>query len=171
MKGFLIAIATLLARLIAPFIVPIALLFRVPFFFSIKGADGKVDAAYRAYRLPNWAKWFDTPDMSYPGDLGIKSMSKIQHTYGDFAAAWVWLSFRNVFFGFAWQFGKEANNYMAHLSPVERYVAGVQERTYRGLGLEVFTGWAVYRDWYGVKSATGFWAVPRFSIRIAKNND
>jgi len=154
-------------RLLAPFLVPFALIFMVPVEDKINPYKQRV---VKRYRLPKWASWLDTPDQTLPGGLYEGAMLSIYRRYGNFITAWVWLGFRNTGFGYAWKTGKPASNYFALLTDKEKIDQGLWQKERKIGFLKLLTGWSIYRDWYSVKTKNGFWAVPRFSIRLAKQD-
>ena len=162
MKALLITLITFAMRFVVPFIMPLMLLFAVK-------VDDDVNPykqpSIQRYRLPKCFAWFDTPDQTLPGGLYEHTVKDVYDKWGWFICSWYWLAIRNVMFGFAWQFGKIAGNYYAVMTEREREFWGVSQRIYRGLGLQLILGGAVYRDWYYTKTKQGFWAVPRISLR------
>lgn len=154
-------------RLLAPFLVPIALIFAVPVDDNVNPYGQKI---VKRSKLPKWASWLDTPDQTLPGGLYEPAILDIYEGHGDFITSWVWLGFRNTGFGYAWKSGKPATNYFALLTEQQRIEQGLWQKERKIGFLKLLTGWSVYRDWYSVSTNDGFWAIPRFSIRLASQD-
>jgi|GEM_PF-1248929 len=148
-----LALVNLVMHFLAPFLVPIALL------FARQTVSGR-------YALPWMFSWLETPDEFLPGDRNISIVNDIYEKWGWFICSWYWLGFRNVAFGISWQFGKPATNYLAVLTEEEQKAQGVFEHRYKIGFIELLVGYAIYKDWYSARAAFGFWAVPRITVRF-----
>jgi len=155
LKVILLALINLSAFFFAWFFVAIGLLR-----LMIANPCGNFD------RLPYWLAWFDTPDQLLPGDLiGEPAVKKWYDDYGWFYCAWRWLSFRNVFFGFNWMFGKPCSGYIKSMSEEQKKADGIFYYEYPFWKLKLIVGYATYFDVHSWCTDKGFWAVPKISLR------
>ena len=154
----LLHILQIFFRLIAPFFVPIALLFA-------KKTDerNKTWAPHRddefpekMRRLPRSLKFLETPDdQLIPSGLYEDTVLNIYKKYGWFISQWYWLGFRNVGHGFFYKYG-----YNTDQEPTSNLV-----KTKDFGPFQIRYGHKILRDWYGVFGGE-YYAMPRFTIRF-----
>lgn len=144
----------ILWRIAAPLLIPFMLLtarkIEVP-----DQPDWKHPEIQR-YELWHWFRFAETPDEYLPGGTYEPTHYRIYRYLGRWVASWWWLAIRNVGHGIIWNAGWPVRS----PAPTE-YV--------RQWGpLIIFTGTKVATDWYGkYTDKNGFWAMPRFSVRLA----
>ena len=152
-----------LYRLVAPFLVPIALLFA-----SKTKERNKTWAPYRdaefpvnMRRLPYVFKWMETPDdQLIPSGLYEDTVLSIYKRFGWFVSQWYWLGLRNVGHGIFYPFGFDISDW--DTAKIEAL-----KKTKTVGPFEIRFGHKILNDWYGVYGGT-MYAMPRFTIRIKK---
>jgi hypothetical protein len=156
---------TFLWRLVAPIVVPAFLL------FAKKTAIATTHYAQpqvQRYLLPKFLQWAETPDEHLPGGLYEPTVLKIYQRFGWFVCSWYWLALRNVGSGIVWNDGKEVPAKIRDMSAEDQAKFGVHEKRTLLWRLAILTGWEVTRDWHSTKTDQGFWATPRFTVRLLK---
>ncbi len=131
------------------------------------------DPSIQRYELPKWLKWMETPDELLPGGMYEPTVEKIYKKLGWFLCSWYWIGFRNIGHGITWSCGKEVPRPMTFMSHDELEQYGLFERSKVVLGLRFVWGWKAVADHYNLKVKTvgARWAVPRFTIRLANQDE
>lgn len=154
-------------RFVAPFIVPIALIFaKKTSVITTHYAQPPI----QRYKLPSWLFFMETPDELLPGGLYEPKIKKIYEKYGWFMASWSWLGTRNVGHGLMWDHGKEIPKHIAIMSDLEREHYGIFSVTKIYGPIKIIYGYKGVNDWYSLKTNKGIWAVPRFTMRLTKQD-
>ncbi|SDO75758.1 hypothetical protein SAMN05216303_102278 [Rhodoferax sp. OV413] len=109
LKPIAIALLIHLFALLAPFLVPIGLLFARWDSKPTLDQNG-LHLAVRG-DLPACFAWLNTPDERLPGGLYEPNVETIYQRYGRFLCSWYWLGLRNRGHGFAAQFGLPTSAY------------------------------------------------------------
>jgi hypothetical protein len=147
----LAALACHAVALLAPFVVPIALLLT---------KEGDIN-------MPKEFSWFDTPDEPMLFDMTMPTIQKFYEKWGWFLTAWVWFGFRNRAHGFKSDvFGREAPEHWPNkdLQDEIRQDGHFIIRKRYGRFVTVF-GWQVYRS---KKHKSGLEYRPMFTIKNRK---
>ncbi len=168
MKIIFLNIVEFLWQLIAWLVVPFALLFARKIDDSV--VHDEPQEAVQRYKLHTFLRWMETPDELLPGGLYEPQVFSVYKKWGWFITAWVWIGTRNTGQGIMWNQGKEVSARMSELSDHEKDAAGIYQKERIFLGLKFISGWKVVHDVYKTKTNGGFWAVPRFTVRLASQD-
>jgi len=160
-------IIQVLLRLIAPFLVPIVLIFA-------KKTDVKTthynQPDIQRYKLPKIFFFLETPDELLPGGLYEPKIKKIYEKYGWFMASWSWLGTRNVGHGVMWNEGHEIPKPIWQMSDEEKKNFSVFTKEIPLGFIKIIYGYKGVNDWYSLKTNQGIWAVPRLTMRLTKQD-
>jgi hypothetical protein len=148
----------ILWRGLAPFAMPFMLLLARK--YDDHNTPEWADPDIQRYKLPDCLSLVETPDEYLPGGTYEPTVKSIYDTWGWFVCSWYWLAWRNVGHGMIWSLGHAVDGKSpAYQDKIKFYGP-----------IAVLTGWKIMRDWHGIYTDKwGFWAVPRFSVRLARN--
>lgn len=124
----------------------------------------------KRYRLPKWLSVFETPDEHLPGGLYEPTVFKMYEKWGWFITSWYWIGLRNVLHGWQWRFGIEIPKKMRDLTQSERDMFRIWEKEYVVGPIKFLFGWRSKNDHYLSYTKSGHFAVPRFSVRLNKQD-
>lgn len=163
-KTTIVILLTLLQqlyRIVAPILVPIALLFTIKTKERNKTWAPHLENEFPSVmrRLPSWLKFMETPDdQLIPSGLYEPTVLKIYKKYGWFISQWYWLGFRNVGHGLFYKLGFDVTGW-----PEERIELLKKKKEFGPF--EIRYGHKILTDWYLVYGGS-LYAMPRFTIRL-----
>jgi hypothetical protein len=139
---------SLVASLLAPVVVPFALIF----------------TSKESRHLPRLFQWWDTPDQELPGDLNKPLIKKRYEKRGFFLTSWYWLGWRNRAYGLSRVLGLQLEE------PIVVTTNGIfpsDDTEVRGTGKHTITC-AGRRYWevYGVYGTAKFGLRVRFGWKL-----
>lgn len=159
-------------RLIAWIIIP----FTMPF---LKKADMSeiqdkipygIGTDIQRYVFPKWAECVEMiDDWNWPEYE--PSMSNMRKRFGWRVATYINLAFRNVGMSLTAQLAKPVSNYWYAISDQEKAEKGLFDNHYRLGNIVLKVGWISYRDWKCKFGDTGFFSIPRVTLRYEKEID
>ena len=159
-------------RLIAWIVIPFCMLFlkkanmseiqdKIPY---------KIGTDIQRYLFPKWAECVEMiDDWNWPEYE--PTMSKIRKKFGWQVATYFNLAFRNVGMSLTAQLAKPVSGYWYLLSDQEKAEKGLFDNHYRLGNVVLKVGWISYRDWKGKFGDTGFFSIPRVTLRYEKEID
>lgn len=109
--------------------------------------------------LPNWLKWFQTPDFRFPCEPDMPEMLHMLDTKGPIITSYIWAGWRNQMMGMAVACGKSTTDYIPEVEGFwSRGDIWMYAKNFGGF--RFVTGWQVYK-----MMTQGFWAVPVFTCK------
>lgn len=154
-------------RFIAPFVIPIALLFRQKvsveeYAPSLPYQDG---IGIQRYKFPKVLDCMELQDdWNFPSYE--PAMLSLYNKFGWWVATYINLAFRNVGSGLMWQLATPVSNYWVLMSDEEKKAKGLFDNHYILGRVVLIVGHVTYRDWRSKLTNKGFIACPRITLRI-----
>lgn len=156
-------------RLIAWAVIPFTMLFLKK--ANMEGIKYKIPYGIgtdiQRYVFPRWAECVEmTDDWNIP--FYETSIQKMHKRFGHMFTTWWNLSLRNCGMSLTAQLAKPVSNYWYALSDEEKAEKGLFDNHYRFGNVVLKVGWISYRDWKGKYGDTGFFSIPRVTLRYEK---
>lgn len=172
LRFFWLFFCELAFRFMAPVVIPFAMLFLK----KANMADVKDKIPYgigsdiQRYVFPRWAECFEMlEDYNWPEYE--PAMSSIRKKFGWQVATYINLAFRNVGSGLMAEFAIPVSDYWYKISDKEKQEKGLFDDSYRLGNLVLKVGWVSYKDWKNKFSDTGFFSIPRITLRWEKKDE
>ena len=167
LRFYWLFVCEFLFRFIAWAVVPIAMLFlkKIPIGETKDRVPFGIGKDLKRYVFPKWLDCLDMID-DYNWPEYEPTMSKIRKKFGWQVATWVNLSFRNVGMGLIAEYAVPVSGYWYLISDEEKAEKGLFDNSYNLGFLVLKVGYVSYRDWKQKFGNTGYFALPRITLRL-----
>lgn len=167
LRFYWLFVCEFLFRFIAWVIVPIAMLFlkKIPIEETKDRVPFGVGKDLQRYTFPKWLDCLDMmDDLLWPEYE--PAISSIRRKFGWQVATWLNLSFRNVAMGGMAEFATPVSCYWYLISDQEKVEKGLFDDSYNLGFLVLKVGYVSYKDWKNKFGDTGYFALPRITLRL-----
>jgi hypothetical protein len=167
LRFYWLFVCEFLFRFLAWAVVPTAMLFlkKIPIEETKDKVPYGIGGDLQRYKFPKWLDCLDMiDDLLWPEYE--PTMSKIRKKFGWQVATWVNLSFRNVGMGIMAEYAVPVSGYWYLISDEEKAEKGLFDNSYILGFLVLKVGYVSYRDWKQKFGNTGYFALPRITLRL-----
>lgn len=167
LRFYWLFVCELLFRFIAWAVVPIAMLFlkKIPIDETKDKVPHRIGGDLQRYKFPEWLDCLDMlDDLLWPEYE--PTISNIRKKFGWQVATYVNLAFRNVGMGIMAEYAIPVSGYWYLISDEEKAEKGLFDNNYNLGFLVLKVGYVSYKDWKNKFGDTGFFALPRITLRL-----